>query len=295
MSPGEPRSRWPLAILTALLLICAWLALAVELRYPGYARGVPVSLLGYLLPPWLLASPALLAACKLGFLGAALLWVLRRALPWSAWAAALSFIALGSLYWENLPWFRHKYVVPALLLIGHALWSHAHLRRASARARAPAWAPTLYLLLIAQFYAQAGLAKLTLVGPSWGDGLSLQLWLEWLGDRERFLTRLLLSDRLYARAAQTLALALELLAPLMLLGRRARLLVGSALLGMHLAIHVTLRIDFLSQMAILAVFTYAPWERFTSPARRRTAPPVAPGPAAAAAATRRTCPLEHGL
>ncbi len=261
-------SRWPLLILWALLLICAWLTLEAELNYPGYPRGGPVSLLGYLLPARALTSPTLLRACKILFIGAGALWALRRALPYSAWAATLGFIAVGSLYWENLPWFRHKYVVPALLLCAHALWSQAHLRRDSPRARAPAWTMRLCLFLIAQFYAQAGLAKLLLVGPSWGDGLSLQLWLDWLGDEGSFITRLLLSDRLFARAAQASVLVIELLAPLMLLGRRARRIVGAALLGMHLAIHVTLHIDFLSQVALIAVYTFAPWERFITPRPR---------------------------
>ncbi len=248
---------WGRATVWVLLAVCGTILLTMERLPRALDKGATVSLAGLLLPRAFIDAPLAYDVCRIGFVVAAVAWAARRWVPWTSWAAVLLYTLTVSLFWENLPYFRHKYLLPNLMLIVAALWETFERPRgadrgpaAFERARMPRWVHTLWLLCIAQFYTYAGLAKLRACGPAWADGLSLQLWMLTLGDPHSALTHWIVADRRLALACQAISLALECSAFLVFV-RPLRVPLALALTLLHVAIDATLHIPFLTNVPLL--------------------------------------------
>ncbi len=162
-----------------------------------------------------------------------------------AWTTTLGMLLLGSIYWENLPWFRHKFVCPFWLLL---LLAAAQLRQ-----HPPRWLREGAVLTFAAFYGGAGLAKLLASGFAWADGVGLQLWLLRLGDSDSLVRSWVIEDATLAKWLATTALGLELAVPIAIVWARSRPDLGVMLLALHLGIDRVLHIDFRPQMLLVAV------------------------------------------
>lgn len=233
-----------------VVLVALWLSLEVDLRHAHLPKGATVSVLGLVLPAAVWSSPALLWATRLILWGGALLGLVGsgrdQARKIAGWTTALGMLLLGSLYWENLPWFRHKFVAP--------LWILALLAAAEHRpGRAPAWLREGAVLVLAAFYGGAGIAKLQGSGLAWADGVGLQLWMLRLGDRESVIRGWIVDDATLAAVIAGGALALELAAIGLVFWPGARRVFGCCLLGLHLGIDQILHIDFRPQMVLVAL------------------------------------------
>ena len=171
---------------------------------------------------------------------------LPRLRPLAAWTTTLAMLVIGSIYWENLPWFRHKFVAP--------LWILVLLSAAEHRPKAPPrWLREGAVLVLAAFYGGAGLAKLGRSGLAWADGTGLQLWLLRLGDRGSPIREWVVADATLASLLAGGVLLLELAVLIAPFAPRARRPLGVLLLALHLGIDLCLHIDFRPQMLLVAL------------------------------------------
>jgi hypothetical protein len=150
------------------------------------------------------------------------------------------------------------------------------------------WPLRLMLILIVLTYFTAGVSKLRHTGPSWTDGRTLAFYLGGGSLRDRVSPQRFIADvdapaearfrdgvglvdwawladptplgkavarsPVLSRLLSIFALLLELAFPLALLGRRSTFaLLGTALL-LHVGIWATMRISFLSYLAVYALF-----------------------------------------
>ncbi len=228
------------------ILVALWLSLEVDLRYADLPKGAQVSVLGLVVPIACWSSKALLVGTKILLWTGSIAWLLGRHRPLAAWTTTLGMLLLGSIYWENLPWFRHKFITP--------FWILLLLSAAEHRPRLPpGWLREGAVLVLAAFYGGAGLAKIHGSGLRWADGVGLQLWMLRLGDRGSLVRDWLVASSSAAQVLATALLLLEfavLLAPLVPRTRRA---LGLLLLGLHLGIDLCLHIDFRPQMLLVAL------------------------------------------
>ncbi|WP_434420358.1 hypothetical protein [Nannocystis pusilla] len=142
----------------ATIAAALWLSLEVDLRWTSLPKDATVSVAGLVVPTAWWSSPALLWLGRALLWGGAATWLLGHARTIrliAAWATALGMLTLGSLYWENLPWFRHKFVPPLWLLV--VLVAHEHAR--AEPGQAPRWVREGAVFVLACFYAGAGLNK----------------------------------------------------------------------------------------------------------------------------------------
>ena len=241
---GDPRYARRLRL--GALVIALWLSTEVDLRYAHLPKGATVSLLGLALPATFWSSAAARWGAKIALWVGAALWLRGLARRWAAVTAVLGMWVLGSIYWENLPWFRHKFVAPLWVLV---LLAAAEFRPGCA----PRWLREGATLVLAAFYGGAGIAKLAGSGLAWADGVGLQLWMLRLGDPESVVRRWILADARLARACASAALTLELAAILLVFSPRLRRPVGALILALHAGIDAIFHIDFRPQMLLVAL------------------------------------------
>lgn len=276
------RPLFGLVSLWTVLAVAVWVSTETHIDHVDWEKGSPVSVLGSFLPESVIANEWLFEASRWVLWVAAACWALRLLVPFMGWVTFGAYTLHASMFWENLPWFRHKFVLPALLLFVHAMWFQCYRRELRAArgdllaARVcPGWVPFLGIYSVATFYGLAGVMKLWRGGLAWGDGLSLQLWMYRFGDEDWLLTQWILADRRLAMALQAGALLLECLAFLVILFPRTRAPLALGLIGMHLGIEFTFGIPFASNV-VLVMVVLLPWtrralERFEWPARSRSA------------------------
>ena len=268
-------------------LITLWLLIGVSiyitththLGYQGYEKGANVSVAGYILPAnffdwpyalkflkpifWLSSSAwALLPFLR--FLRARTLQNLALILPW---LSVLSYTLLVSVFWENLPWFRHKYVVPNWVMIYYALWfgfyrydiakAISHRNFWGNNTLYPRWAYLGSVFSIALLYSFGGISKMRAAGIEWGDGLSLQLWVEMMGDSSFPLTDFILSDRSNAQLLQGGVIILQSCAVLAVFPS-LRSTIGLGLIAFQLSVELMFGIPFRSNVILIAAF-FLPW------------------------------------
>lgn len=239
---GDPRFAWCLRM--SVIFVVLWLMTEVDLRYADLPKGASVSVLGLVTPEHWWSSPALLWLARIGLVGGVAGWLLTRFKRLGAWTTVVAMLLLGSIYWENLPWFRHKFICPFWLLVV--------LAAAQCRRDPPRWLREAAVVVMATFYAGAGMAKLLGSGLEWANGVGLQLWLLRLGDTDSWVRSWVLEDAGIAQLLATTSLGLELAVPLTCVWPRARLAIGLMLLALHLGIDCILHIDFRPQMLLVA-------------------------------------------
>lgn len=146
------------------------------------------------------------------------------------------------------------------------------------------FAATAALALFSAAYMNAAISKLSSSGWSWTDPTNLQLIVlarvEY-GDPSPLasLQWLVVENPGVARFMAGYTIVVELLAPLVLLGRRARLVWTTLLVGMHAGILVLMGILFMPAIYLCVLYGF-PWWRFQKPAAEPDAPaPPSPAPA----------------
>lgn len=249
--------------LWALLLTCMYLVADLGHGYPDRDKDSAVSVIGLLLPESFFSDERVFELCRWAFFAVAICWFFRVGLPVTSWLTVVFYTVVASIYWENLPWFRHKYLVPNWLLIVYAMWMQfcsTEIKTSLARGDFwrsrlfPRWVYVLSVYSIALFYTFSGYSKLLACGPGWGSGLSLQIWMQLFGNQESYVTEFVLSDRRAAAILQSGALWLECLAFAALLSSRLRIAIGLGLIGLHLAIDSSFGIDFRTNILLVALF-----------------------------------------
>ena len=181
---GDPRFASVLRL--AVFVVVVWLMAEVDLRYAGLPKGATVSVLGLVVPEDWWSEPTLLWLARIGLIAGMGLWQVTRFKRVGAWLTVFGMLLLGSMYWENLPWFRHKFICPFWLLV--------LLAAAQARPCPPRWLREAAIVVFAVFYAGAGIAKLLGSGLAWADGVGLQLWLFRLGDSNSWVRNWVVED-----------------------------------------------------------------------------------------------------
>ena len=252
--------------LWVLLGTCLYLSFYTHLQYQSLPKGTTVSLLGYLLPSGVFDEAWPFYLSKVVLWLSAACWAFRALVPWSGWICVLAYTLMVSIYWENLPWFKHKFVIPNAMLVIYALWYQLRRREmASASAKGifwrsdlfPRWVYFLSVYSIGIHYCCAGLSKLQAAGLEWGNGLSLQIW-AFLGPSESFLTQIIVSDRFLARSLQMGVHGMELLAIVAIFQRHVRVAICVGMVGFHIGVYMCLGIPFFSNVVLL-LLVFLPW------------------------------------
>ncbi|MFY0536157.1 hypothetical protein [Nannocystis pusilla] len=241
----------------ATIAAALWLSLEVDLRWTSLPKDATVSVAGLVVPTAWWSSPALLWLGRALLWGGAATWLIGHARTVrliAAWATALGMLTLGSLYWENLPWFRHKFVPPLWLLVVLVAGEHARTEPG----QAPRWVREGAVFVLACFYAGAGLNKVLTSGWRWADGTALQLWLWRLGDPDSLVREWAIADARVAAALATVALGLELATVLLVPLPRVRPWLAGGLVALHVGIDQVLHIDFRPMIALVLV-VLLPW------------------------------------
>ncbi len=271
--------------LWVLLLTASYLVLETHLQYQSLPKGDNLSVLGYVLPVSFWNCPLILPLGKIFFFASALCWALvpvwakkislseakivRIALC-SAWICVFSYFFVSCAYWENLPWIRHKFVMPFWLLTINALWYQYYAESIVSTLKKndflnseiyPGWVYGASVFFISVFYTFSGISKI-LSAPDWGSGLSLQLWTVAFGDPNSPVARLILQDRFNAKILQTSVLSLESLSFLAIFFTPLRILIAIGLFSFHCAVDMvfSIKIPFESQKILLLLY-FLPWFR----------------------------------
>lgn len=248
----------------------------------GCERSGEVATVLSFLPYAILENEQLLQLCGWVFNVAALLWLSQVFLPWSSWLSAASFTAVLALHWENTTKLSHNMHAVNMFMIILALWYGLYtkeIRAALADGRfwttplCPGWMPALCVFYLGVVYGAAGLAKVSLSGLEWVNGVSLQLWVFLFG-RERPLAEFVLSRRDFAVALQAVTLAAEIAALAAIFWRHLRIVIGLVLIGFHLGSTLLIGIPFVANVILLALVFLPAREAIDGFVRRRLRPAV---------------------
>ena len=259
------RPHYGMIVLWSLLSCAAAQCVYFELNWPNAGsrgdRTGPATVFSFL-PDALLLDRR--AAVTFGFVFAvgAVVWAVGRATPWAGWLASFSFTGVVALHSENATQLTHVAHLTNMLLLICAAWWHAYrqeIRTALATGRFwveptyPRWAYSLSVFSIGVFYGLSGLTKWRTSGADWANGVSLQLWAGLWGNPDSSWTRLILSDRRFAKTLQWAALVGETSGWLAIASSRLRPLVGITLIGFHIGQIAVFGWGFHANLIILAL------------------------------------------
>lgn len=269
--------------LWVLLSTAGYLVIEIHLQYQYLPKGDNLSVLGYLLPTAFWNCPLILPVGKIAYFVSALCWALvplwAKKLAYSdrqiaglavfsAWACVFSYFFVSCTYWENLPWIRHKFVMPFWLLTLNALWYQFYAEKIVSSLKKnnylkeelyPGWVYGASVFFISIFYTFSGISKI-LAAPDWASGLSLQLWTVAFGDPNSPFARLILQDRFNAQILQSSVLGLETFSFLANFCAPLRILIAIGLFAFHSAVDMvfSIKIPFESQKILLLLY-FLPW------------------------------------
>lgn len=234
-------SRFGLLAVGWLLLFAVILAVIPFQHASGPRNPEMVTLLSWLPAAWL-ESQWVFAIVRGWLLVSALAWLAGRGVPWSCWSTVAAFATLWSLRMENVTNGAHIFNATNTLLFLHALWFQFYgpeLRQA--RAAGELWQSRLYprwvfwasIFYLGWFHSLAGFTKVFCSGWGWGNGTSLQLWVQLFGETNSPFAWPIMGSRSVAAWMQSGALWIECASILCILGRWPRYLVGFGLIGFY--------------------------------------------------------------
>ncbi len=197
------------------------------------------------LPVDLIRKPIFFTCVRVVLMASVVLWATRIWIPVSCWLTVISFTLMWSLRMENLTNGAHIFNVTNMLLIIHAMWFHFYRREIKGsivrgtfweQKSYPRWVFWLSVFYLGWFHSLAGFTKLSCCGPWWGNGTSLQLWVNLFGWKASPFAQLILFDSRLTAVLQTGALVIECLSILAVLHWSARYLVGLGLFGFYVGV-----------------------------------------------------------
>lgn len=197
------------------------------------------------LPASLIQSPLFFTAVRVGLLVSTISWALRIGIPWSCWSTVVCFTLMWSLRMENLTNGAHIFNVTNMLLVIHAMWFHFYrheIRNGIQRGTFwqdrtyPRWVFWLCIFYLGWFHSLAGFTKLACCGLTWGNGTSMQLWVNLFGLKASPLAQLMLFDSRLTAVMQSGALVIECLSILAIFHWSLRYLVGAGLIGFYVGV-----------------------------------------------------------
>ncbi len=197
------------------------------------------------LPVDLIRNPIFFTCVRVVLMASVVLWATRIWIPVSCWLTVISFTLMWSLRMENLTNGAHIFNVTNMLLIIHAMWFHFYRREIKGsivrgtfweQKSYPRWVFWLSVFYLGWFHSLAGFTKLSCCGPGWGNGTSLQLWVNLFGWKASPFAQLILFDSRLTAVLQTGALVIECLSILAVLHWSARYLVGLGLFGFYVGV-----------------------------------------------------------
>lgn len=203
------------------------------------------------LPSGLIRSEVFFVFARVTLIVSALLWAFRKWLPYTSWLTVGAALLYWSLRMENLTNGAHIFNVTNMLLFIHAAWFHFYHREIDASlsgARAddrcyPRWVFWLCIFYLGWFHSLAGFSKIAASGFDWGNGTSLQLWVDLFGWNGSPFGQLILYDTRLTALMQTGALIIECASILVIINRWFRYAIGFGLFGFYLGVLTTF-IDF---------------------------------------------------
>jgi hypothetical protein len=175
---------------------------------------------------------------------------------------------LWSLHVETTTNTAHIFNMANMLLVIQAIWITADAPLIRQRLRdgtywrlpiVPAWVSLASIAYIGIFHTAAGLSKLTFSGPSWANGISLQLWTYLWGRPWSPTTQLILGSRGFTQAMQILTLVLET-AGIFAIIPRLRTVIGIGLMAFYAGVLATFDYGFQFNALLTAVY-FLPIER----------------------------------
>jgi hypothetical protein len=277
----EPVALGRIAVLRTVVYAFVWIDVLVTTEWVADHAHVPGALyqplrIGRLLP---LPTPTagFVRAVIVALLASALVAATNRAprlLGWTVAVLYLEWMVIGQSYGKvDHDRFGFLVLLFALATVGRARWGDRH------RSEAAGWAVKVTMVAVVATYFLSVFAKARYGGglANWLDSATIS-WA--VVRRGTFLGEPLLQHPWTLQAAQYGVVALEVLAPVLLVLRgRARYATVALYVAFHLVTFATIGIIFLPHLVAMLVFL--PLERLPAPrrARRPAASPPASAPA----------------
>ena len=231
-----------------LLLFTVIVALSPIEFSSGPQAETPATIFSWL-PESIIRNGTFFLFVRVLLIASAVLWAIKICHPWSCWAT----VVLAFLYWalrmENLTNGAHIFHATSMLLLIHAAWFHFYhqdMNRQATDGSAncyPRWVFLLSVFYLGWFHSLAGFTKIATSGFGWGNGVSLQLWVDLFGWKGSPLGQLLLFDSRLTAVLQTGALVIECASVLVVFNRWLRYAIGFGLFGFYLGVLTTF-VDF---------------------------------------------------
>jgi len=218
------------------------------------AKIQPLTLLGLVVPPWVLLMPVVSVILKIWTYAALAAWISKIGSRWIYIAAPILFIAFMSTVVESHYFVRHQshFCAMAFVLLGAAKFAgtrQVDVNNDSNADPLPQWCFMLLLYYIGISYTFSGICKLCYSGLSWGDGSSLMMWVEADAiNRDNLVFQLLTSHHWLASILQTTTLIAEVLAITVLFVPWLRPMFGLVFVGFHLSIELLFGFNFISNI-----------------------------------------------
>jgi len=228
-----------------LLLLFAVVLALTPIEFDSGPRSEHPATIFSWLPTSVIQNPVLFTGVRIGLIASAILWALRVWIPWTCWATVACFTLMWSLRMENLTNGAHIFNVTNMLLVIHAMWFHFYRTEIQGSIQRgtfweeenyPRWVFWLSIFYLGWFHSLAGFTKLACCGPLWGNGTSLQLWVNLFGLTESPFAQLILFDSRLTAVLQTGALVIECLSILAVFHWSLRYLVGLGLFGFYVGV-----------------------------------------------------------
>jgi len=228
-----------------LLLLFAVVLALTPIEFDSGPRSEHPATVFSWLPAPLIQSPIFFTAVRFGLLASTILWALRIWIPWSCWSTVACFTLMWSLRMENLTNGAHIFNVTNMLLVIHAMWFHFYRHEIRSGIQQgtfwedknyPRWVFWLCVFYLGWFHSLAGFTKLACCGPTWGNGTSMQLWVNLFGLKASPLAQLMLFDSRLTAVLQTGALVIECLSIVAIFHWSLRYLVGFGLIGFYVGV-----------------------------------------------------------